>query len=91
MPEPKYNPQTKKFEFPKPEPGKVAVAADDAYVAIPKATMKILAGYGVADGGTVNAETDKGKDIQRSKLAKIYVLQAIQNFIDARNASAQKS
>ena len=86
MVEPRYDPASKKFVFPKEEAkaaGKPA-PTDMVYMAIPKATVVTLSGLAVKDGAAVNAETEKGKDIQRSKLARLYVLQAVADLIAAR-------
>ena len=86
MVQPKYDPTTKKFVFPKEE-AKVAgkpAPTDMVYMPIPKVTVAALAGLAVKDGAQVNAETEKGKDIQRSKLARLYVLQAVADLIAAR-------
>ena len=86
MSQPKYNPQTKKFEFPKDEPV-TAAPSDLAYVAIPKSTMAQLVKFGKADGAQMAGATEKGTQIAESKVARIYVLQSIQDMIDGRSKS----
>jgi len=85
MVEPRYDPATKKFTFPKGGEATAAAPTEFAYMAIPKAMVAKLARFAEADGATVMGTTDKGKDIARSKLARIYVLQAIQDLVDARS------
>ena len=82
--QPVYNKVTKKFEFPKPEPGQSTVPNDQTYVAIPKSTIAILAGFAKADGADMNAETAKGKLAKATSYAKLYVLQAVDEFIASR-------
>lgn len=85
--EPVYNPQTKKFEFPKD--GKVAETANVVYVPIDRATIDKLSTFGVQDGAKIDAETERGKGAQKSKIARLYILQAIEDFCSAR-ASVKK-
>ena len=85
MTQPKYNPQTKKFEFPKDAPA-TSAPSDMAYVAIPRAVMATLVKFGKADGAQMTGTTEKGTQVAESKVARIYILQAIQDLIDARNA-----
>ena len=82
MTQPKYNPQTKKFEFPK---GTTVAAPDMAYIAIPRNTVAQLVKFGKADGATIAGTTKKGTQVAESKVARIYILQAIQDLIDARS------
>ena len=85
MAQPKYNPQTKKFEFPKDE--KVTAAPSDmAYMAIPRSVVAQLVKFGKADGAQMTGTTEKGTQVAESKVARIYILQAIQDLIDVRNA-----
>jgi len=83
MAQPKYNPQTKKFEFPKDAPA-TAAPSDMAYMAIPRSVVAQLVKFGKADGAQMIGTTEKGTQVAESKVARIYVLQAIQDLIDAR-------
>jgi len=84
MAQPKYNPQTKKFEFPKDAPA-TSAPSDMAYVAIPRPVMAQLVKFGKTDGAQMVGATEKGTQVAESKVARIYVLQAIQDLIDARS------
>ena len=84
---PKYDPKTKKFVFPKDEAG-VATVSDMAYVAIPKATIGTLVKFAKADGATMVGATPKGVQNAESRVARLYVLQAIEDFIGARGSKA---
>ena len=90
MAEPKWNPATKKMEFPKPEPGKKTVAGDDVYFAIPKATINRLAKIARADGAeTVAATTPQGEQAQNTRLAKPYIMAVIDDLLKAREAKTE--
>ena len=90
--EPKWNPETKKMEFPTPEPGKKTIAGDDVYFAIPKATINKLANIARLDGAqTVEATTPQGEQAQNTRLAKPYINAVINDLILARSSKpAQK-
>ena len=84
---PKWNPETKKMEFPKPEPGQKAVAGDDVYFAIPKSTINKLAALARKDGAeTVVATTPQGEQAQNTRLAKPYIMAVINDLLSAREA-----
>lgn len=86
---PKWNPETKKMEFPKPEPGKSTVAGDDVYMAIPKATINRIAKLAKADGAqVVEATTPQGEQAQCTRLAKPYIMALINDLLSAREAKA---
>ena len=90
MVEPKWNPETKKMEFPKPEPGKKTVAGDDVYFAIPKSTINRLATIARKDGAqTVEATTPQGEQAQNTRLAKPYIMAVINDLLATREAKAQ--
>jgi len=91
MAEPKWNPATKRMEFPKPEPGKKTVAGDDVYFAIPKSVINRLAKIARADGAqTVEATTPQGEQAQNTRLAKPYILAVINDLLTAREAQPKK-
>ena len=83
MAQPKYNPQTKKFEFPKDAPA-TSAPSDMAYVAVPRTTIAQLVKFGKADGAQMVGTTEKGTQVAESKVARIYILQSIQDLIDVR-------
>lgn len=87
--EPKWNPETKKMEFPKPEPGQKTVAGDDVYFAIPKKLINRIANVARQDGAqTVEATTAQGEQAQNTRLAKPYIFALINDLLDAREPKA---
>ncbi len=88
MTAPKYNPQTKKFEFPKGE--SVAEPSEFAYVAIPKTTIAQLAAIGKKDGAEIKGGTDRAIQTNETKVARVYVLQAISDWLDARKSAEKR-
>ena len=54
MTQPEYNPQTKKFKFPKGTT--TAAPLDMAYVAIPKSVMAQLVKFGKIDGAEMKGK-----------------------------------
>ena len=87
---PKWNPETRKMEFPKPEAGKATVAGDDTYVAIPKSVIAQLAKIARSDGAqTVKATTPQGEQAQATRLARPYILAVINDLITARSSKAK--
>lgn len=84
MTQPKYNPVTKKMEFPKGEA--VSEPSEFAYVAISKTTIAKLAGFGKQDGAEIKGGTERAIQTAETKVARVYILTAIDEFINARNA-----
>jgi len=91
MAEPKWNPETKRMEFPKPEPGKQTVAGNDTYVAIPKSVIAQLAAIARKDGAqTVEATTPQGEQAQNTRLARPYIMAVINDLIAVRSGAESK-
>lgn len=84
----KWNPATKKMEFPKGEKAGVADTSNDVYVVIPKSTINELAKLALKDGAeVVKATTDRGQQAQNTRLARPYILAVIQDFLNSRKGS----
>ena len=87
--QPKYNPATKKFEFPKPTEGKkraAPVRGDISMISIPNSVYDTLLGYAKADGGDYKKDgVDAPHSWKARQLVKLYAIQAINEFAANRS------
>jgi len=92
----KWNPATKKMEFPKVEPGAKAtgerVPRTHTLVSISKATLKSLADIARKDGAQIaEATSEQGAGAQNTRLATPYILAVVDEYINSRNAPSKSS
>ena len=82
----KWNPATKKMEFPKEEAKVAGVAATDiTYVPLKNSVIAAIAAVARKDGAqTVKATTPQGEKGQNTRLATPYISALIADFLEAR-------
>jgi len=86
----KWNPQTKKFEFPKPVEGKkraAPVRGDIAMISIPNSIYDQCIAAAKADGA--NFKNKDGKDEYRDgrarRTVRLYVIQGVTDLLASRS------
>lgn len=82
--QPVYNPKTMRYDVPPAQPAVATVAEETVYLSFPKSLSDVLASYANEDGMDVTAETERGTATKTAKAVKMYVVQAVKNYIEAR-------
>ena len=94
MVQPKYNPQTKRYEFPKPVVGKkraAPVRGDISSVSIPNSVFDRVLAAAEHDGADIKINGVREPRRWKARgVVKLYTLQAIEEFLAARGKSAAK-
>lgn len=86
MQKPVYNPETKKFMSP--AEAKEKAAADTRYIVnIGQTAADKLVACAVEDGIDIAADTDIGRKVRQTNAIKLYLEQAIKEFLAARQAA----